>query len=149
MRFKISFISIIFLSAIFIVCLYSTPVNAQTRDTTITTKSAMNPSGTKDTNVKKPMPVNNPKNFGKKETKSRSATTYFTVNNNTDWYVYIYVSGTYYTTVYAYGSITFSTYGDITSIYGKAPMSDGSYYYWGPASINNNYNYTYTWNLNY
>ena len=149
MRFKISFLSILFLAAISMVALNTTVTYAQEKEKTVTDKATKSRGGGEDENIKMAKPHNNPDLYGKEREKTRTATTKVIVKNKTGWYIDVYNDGNYQGTVSPYGDAYFYDYGDIIQLYAKAVFDDGSYYYWGPKSISNDQYYSYTWSLSY
>jgi len=149
MRFKISFLSIVFLAVLSLVALNTTSIYAQGKEKMATDKATKSRGSGEDENVKMAKPHNDPDMYGKEKEKSRTATTKIVVTNNTDWYVDVYNDGNYQGTVSPWGQGYFYDYGDRIQLYAKAVFDDGSYYYWGPKSISNDEYYSYTWTLTY
>jgi len=149
MRFKISFLSIVFLAAVSMVALNTTVTYAQEKDKVVTDNASKSRGSGEDENVKDAKAHNNPDIMGQDMEKTRTATTKVIVKNKTGWYVDVYNDGYFQGTISPYGDGYFYDYGDSIKLYAKAVFDDGSYYYWGPKYVSNDEYYSYTWTLKY
>lgn len=69
------------------------------------------------------------------------------IDNNTGYYMDIYVDGEFRGTVNPWDERTTWAVPGRTKLYAKAVFDDGSYKYWGPSTVNSGYEYT--WKLTY
>jgi hypothetical protein len=101
------------------------------------TKSTTRGEGA-DANIKSDKETNDPNAQFAAPTKKGGAKTrgggYCEVrfDNRSQWFVKLYIDGTYRGTLSPYGDSVGYTMPGETTVYARADFDDGSYYYWGP-----------------
>ena len=71
------------------------------------------------------------------------------VENWTAYTINIYANGAYKTTVAPWSDSYFWQYGSSIKLYGKAPLKNGNYKYWGPQQRNISSYKNFRWKLTY
>ncbi|MEO0190741.1 MAG: hypothetical protein ABIL18_07150 [candidate division WOR-3 bacterium] len=69
------------------------------------------------------------------------------INNNTPFYLYIYIDGNYRGTLYSNNTGYYLVWEGYTKLYAEAPYTEPYNWYWGPKYIDLGEDQTYTWNL--
>jgi hypothetical protein len=66
--------------------------------------------------------------------KSKGASGTAHIDNRTNWYVNVYLNGSFGGTVEPWGDLYLYSACGTNTLYAKAPFDDGTYIYWGPTS---------------
>ena len=111
----------------------------------VKTQAQSSRGGGADTNIKTDRAPNDPNGTAKPAGKGRGCSV--EVNNNTGWYVDIYVNGVYTGTVGPWGSGWAYPPVAGSNLYGRANFTDGSWKYWGPREFGCSQGSVNTWDI--
>jgi hypothetical protein len=113
----------------------------------VKTQAQTSRGGGADTNIKTEKPTaNDPKSEATKPA-GRGRGCSVEVNNDTGWYVDIYVNGVYTGTVGPWGSGWAYPPVAGSNLYGRANFTDGSWKYWGPREFGCSQGSVNTWDI--
>jgi hypothetical protein len=113
----------------------------------VKTQAQSSRGGGADTNIKTEKPTaNDPKSEATKPA-GRGRGCNVEVNNDTGWYVDIYVNGVYTGTVGPWGSGWAYPPVAGSNLYGRANFTDGSWKYWGPRQFGCSQGSINTWDI--
>jgi len=113
----------------------------------VKTQAQTSRGGGADTNIKTEKPTaNDPKSEATKPA-GRGRGCNVEVNNDTGWYVDIYVNGVYTGTVGPWGSGWAYPPVAGSNLYGRANFTDGSWKYWGPREFGCGQGSVNTWDI--